>query len=117
VILTNLGYPGNAAAGTAVSSGQVVSSGGLIGPTGTTGATAATGTSNSGVAWYLAIATPYKPAKGAGEYRALVVGPRRQPRRLGEPGERGPSAVMGAPVGAERGSGASVSRSGTERAR
>src|SRR4029077_17188202 len=43
VILTNLGYPGNATAGTSVSSGQVVSSGGLIGPTGTTGATEAAG--------------------------------------------------------------------------
>src|SRR5439155_502704 len=43
VILTNLGYPGNASSGTVVGSEQVVSSGGLIGPTGATGATGAAG--------------------------------------------------------------------------
>src|SRR5207249_4539416 len=39
VSLTNLGYPGNASAGTTVSSGQTVGTGGLIGPTGASGAT------------------------------------------------------------------------------
>src|SRR5206468_5876545 len=43
VILTNLGYPGNAAAGTSVGSGQVVSSGGLIRAHGSTTGTGASG--------------------------------------------------------------------------
>src|SRR5207247_139221 len=43
VVLTNLGYPGNASAGTVVASSKTVSAGGLIGLTGSTGATGATG--------------------------------------------------------------------------
>src|SRR2546427_3449319 len=43
VVLTNLGYAGNASSGTVIASGKTVSAGGLIGLTGPTGATGTTG--------------------------------------------------------------------------
>src|SRR5207302_1938848 len=43
VVLTNLGYAGNASSGTVVASSKTVSAGGLIGLTGATGAAGATG--------------------------------------------------------------------------
>src|SRR5437773_10879756 len=43
VVLTNLGYAGNASSGTVVASSETVSAGGLIGLTGATGATGTTG--------------------------------------------------------------------------
>src|SRR5437773_12424063 len=47
VVLTNLGYTGNASSGTVVASNKTVSAGGLIGLTGATGATGATGTAGA----------------------------------------------------------------------
>src|SRR2546427_4915905 len=43
VVLTNLGYAGNASSGTVVASSKTVSAGGLIGLTGATGVAGATG--------------------------------------------------------------------------
>ena len=43
VVLTNLGYIGNASSGTVVASSKTVSAGGLIGPTGAAGATGSAG--------------------------------------------------------------------------
>src|SRR2546429_5260495 len=71
VVLTNLGYAGNASSGTVVASSKTVSAGGLIGLTGATGATGSTGTAGvTGAVGATGAAGSSRPTGACGAARA-----------------------------------------------